>query len=461
MTQYLSKDSLFLKLPTELSIDEISLQDLYHDISSLTTTTTTTTTTTLETIYNSIINKTYYLLKSINDVSIALKLWQIRLTCHLFNNQLNYAKKELINLNNTLYLHENHNITPPPPLMGVSSTSISTSTSASASSLSLSNGSTPNITTTTTTNNPIYPLPKNNQLIIDFKLLILLLRLKNFPNMNLINELYKLIYQLRLKRNDNNNINNNNNDTNDINDDQLILIKNLQNLSYDNIVILTLTKNYLTLINFLNNLIQELQELNEKDDKLENMINCSNYEFNYYSNINLIYLIINLIVYHNQNHIDVVINDGDGDTKFNHIWNTQINQTTKNSLIYTLQHISPSLSLTNSLHDNNNDSQESILQFKCDSIQDLGQLIQQGKITGRIICSMLGIWDLSNTFGFILSNNNNNNNNTLRFMKNNLQENQQQQLDINTLSNDEIINKCCHLLNDQWCKYINKVYGLE
>ena len=38
MTQYLSKDSLFLKLPTDLSKDEISVLDLYHDITSLTTT---------------------------------------------------------------------------------------------------------------------------------------------------------------------------------------------------------------------------------------------------------------------------------------------------------------------------------------------------------------------------------------------------------------------------------------
>lgn len=433
MTQYLSKDSLFLKLPTDLSKDEISVLDLYHDITSLTTTPTPKVT------FDSIINKTYYLLKSTNDISNALKLWQIRLTCHLFNNQLSYAKKELINLNNTLYLQENHNITPPPPPPAASSSS--------SLSLSLSNGSTPNATTTTTTNNnPIYPLPKNNQLIIDFKLLILLLRLKNFPNMNLINELYKLIYQLRLKRNDN------------INNDQisLLLVKNLQNLSYDNIVILTLTKNYLTLINFLSNLIQELKELKDSEDKKQNMANS--FDCDYYSNINLIYLIINLIVHHknhNQNHIDVVIND----TNFNHIWDNQINETTKNSLIYTLQHIPPSIA---SKHDNN--PQESSIQFKCDSIKDLGQLVQEGKITGRIICSMLGIWDLSNTYGFTLSNNSNSDGNSaLQFTKINSQEDQQQQqhLDINTLSKDEIINKCCDLLNDQWCNYINKVYGLE
>ena len=80
---------------------------------------------------------------------------------------------------------------------------------------------------------------------------------------------------------------------------------------------------------------------------------------------------------------------------------------------------------------------------------------------------MLGIWDLSNTYGFTLSNNLNSNsdgNSTLQFTKINSQEDQQQQqeqLNINTLSNDVIITKCCDLLNDQWCNYINKVYGLE
>ena len=55
---------------------------------------------------------------------------------------------------------------------------------------------------------------------------------------------------------------------------------------------------------------------------------ANSFDCDYYSNINLIYLIINLIVHHknhNQNHIDVVIND----TNFNHIWNTQINETIK------------------------------------------------------------------------------------------------------------------------------------
>ena len=74
------------------------------------------------------------------------------------------------------------------------------------------------------------------------------------------------------------------------------------------------------------------------------------------------------------------------------------------------------------------------------------------------------IWDLSNTYGFTLSNNSNSDGNSaLQFTKINSQEDHQQQqhLDINTLSKDEIINKCCDLLNDQWCNYINKVYGLE
>ena len=62
---------------------------------------------------------------------------------------------------------------------------------------------------------------------------------------------------------------------------------------------------------------------------------------------------------------------------------------------------------------------------------------------------MLGIWDLSNTYGFTLSNNSNSDGNSaLQFTKINSQEDHQQQqhLDINTLSNDVIITKCCDLL---------------
>lgn len=181
-TTYLTKDSLFLKLPTEPTTNSITLKDLYNDLSANPIS------------YDSIINKTYYLLKSSLSsspsseltVQTCLKLWQIRLTCHLFNNNLNYAKKELINLNNSLYLNENHNISP---------SSLNT----------ISGGANGN-------NNLLYPLPKNNLMIIDYKLLILLMRLKNFPNLNLTNELYKLIWQIRLKSN-----NSPQDDTNDMN----------------------------------------------------------------------------------------------------------------------------------------------------------------------------------------------------------------------------------------------------
>lgn len=88
-TTYLTKDSLFLKLPTEPTTNSITLKDLYNDLSANPIS------------YDSIINKTYYLLKSSLSsspsseltVQTCLKLWQIRLTCHLFNNNLNYAKK--------------------------------------------------------------------------------------------------------------------------------------------------------------------------------------------------------------------------------------------------------------------------------------------------------------------------------------------------------------------------------
>ena len=82
-----------------------------------------------------------------------------------------------------------------------------------------------------------------------------------------------MIWQIRLKSN-----NSPQDDTNDMN---IIL----ENLSFDNIVILIITKNFIPLINFLNQLIEELKELNKSKEN------------QYYSNICLIYIIINLIVY--------------------------------------------------------------------------------------------------------------------------------------------------------------------
>ncbi|KAK6881389.1 hypothetical protein K6H10_001581 [Candida tropicalis] len=381
-TTYLTKDSLFLKLPTEPTTNSITLKDLYNDLSANPIS------------YDSIINKTYYLLKSSLSsspsseltVQTCLKLWQIRLTCHLFNNNLNYAKKESINLNNSLYLNENHNISP---------SSLNT----------ISGGTNGN-------NNLLYPLPKNNLMIIDYKLLILLMRLKNFPNLNLTNELYKLIWQIRLKSN-----HSPQDDTNDMN---IIL----ENLSFDNIVILIITKNFIPLINFLNQLIEELKELNKTKEN------------QYYSNICLIYIIINLIVYCKKGKLGGIFDN------VKQLWENDVNQFTKNCLNYSLQKISPIITQSN--------PSESI--HKCETIDDLVELVNNDLITGRIICSTLGIWDLINNYDFTLAESEDG----LQF-RGKTSANK----DISSLSDEDLANECLKVLESQWCKYINKVYGLE
>ncbi|RCK54846.1 hypothetical protein Cantr_04138 [Candida viswanathii] len=383
ITTYLTKDSLFLKLPTEPTTNSITLHDLYADIVSSSTS------------YDSIINKTYYLLKTplVNtNTNVCLKLWQIRLTCHLFNNTLNYAKKELINLNNSLYLQENHNISP--------------STLNSLGGQGIGGGG---------QNNPIYPLPKNNLMIIDYKLLILLLRLKNFPNLNLTNELYKLIWQLRLK--------NTTNENNEKCEDMNVI---LENLSFDNVVILIITKNYLTLMNFLYLLIKELKELD------------SSKESQYYSNVCLIYVIVNLLVYCKQKKVNGIIDE------VRRIWDEEINQVSKDSLNYALQTITPIVTL-----------QPAPTKKKCETIDDLVDLVNTDAITGRIICSTLGIWDLTNGYGFKLSHSEDG----IEFTT--AEDVDQEPEDVSSLSDEQLVNKCSDVLSNEWCKYINKVYGLE
>ncbi|EMG50603.1 hypothetical protein SBY92_001397 [Candida maltosa Xu316] len=392
MTQYLSKDSLFLKIPTEPLTDTIHVKDIYDEITSIATTDH------KSAIYDSIINKTYYLLKSSTTSSLSLKLWLIRLTCHLFNNQLNYAKKEAINLNNTLYLNENPN----------------TSTGSQLASMTTPGGNNPTTT--------VYPLPKNNQLLmIDFKLLILLLRLKNLPNLNLINELYKLIYQIRLK---NNNTSFNETALSDDFNDELKL------LSFDNIVILLITKNYLTLLNFLNQLINQLQEEDKHGD-------------DYYSNICLLYLLVSLTVYHRQKKdLHLII---EKNPKFSTLWDDKINQFSKNALKYAIQNVSPIISAPVVTEN----------QIVCESLMDLVGLIKEEKINNRILCAMMGIWDLSIIYHtkFQLSDNDG----TLLFGK----TNNSNDIDTQELSDEELINKSYDELSNQWCNYIHKVYGLE
>ncbi|EGW33181.1 uncharacterized protein SPAPADRAFT_60486 [Spathaspora passalidarum NRRL Y-27907] len=355
MTSFLSKDSLFLKLPTSELAKEPTLLDLYTNLQSSTHN------------YDSLITKTYYLIKSPSlSQSQIIKLWSIRLTLHLFNNQLNYAKKEAIKLNNALYLQETTS-NPDPP----SRTSSLTSTSSSPMT-------------------PIYPLPKS---ILDFKLLVLLLRLKSIPNMNLVNELYKLNYQLRIKG---------------VNE----LSEKLNNLSFDVIVVLILTKNYLTLQSMLINLHSQLSESGD--------VNYNKYK----SQVLLLLIIIDSRIYTNKAFVEAEYSD-----KF-----SEIDQDTKNALVHASTKISQS---------------EIAPEF---TLTDLIKV----DITDRVIYSILAIWDLSNIFPFKLTNNDN----IIEFSYQELEQEQKEE-DPDDLSSDWLVDLAYDELNKHWGDNITKLYALE
>ncbi|CAK7899151.1 hypothetical protein CAAN3_04S04764 [[Candida] anglica] len=345
--------------------------------------------------YKQSIDATYNLLQS-NDLSFpdGLKIWEIRLMLHLFNNKLGIAKKEAINLNNALYLKETPNFVN------------------SSDGIAKKNPSVPL--------QPIYPLPKNNDGIINSTLLILLLRLKSIPNLNLVNEIYKLCYQIRLK-------------STDI-DDKLKL--QLVNLSYEIIVILTVTKNYSALSNYIQSIRYELElETNDR--------NAEPYK-TYYSNLSLIWLLnifsqrakhgnLNNISSQYQNH-------------FNSIEKTSIN-----SLEFVLNTFKGSISVESELP-----SFESPL-----TLNGLVELVISGKITGRVICCTLGIWNLMNREEVGLEGIDDvigqNEKETGKSDEKNEKQDQDQQDDIEC----DTIQSAYSITVKKWGQNINRVYCLE
>lgn len=186
-----------------------------------------------ESNFQKLIDLTYSLLQN-HDSSIGdkLKVWEARLSLHLFNNNISYAKSEAIQLNNALFLRENNNHPPnqPSPKMPI-----------------VQHNHPKQIVHTVV---PVYSLPKNNDGAIEHTLLTLILRLKSSPNMNLINDLYKLCYQLRLKSSTYN--------------DKSLLLSRIINLSYNVMAILLKSRNYLTLLNYIKSMRHDLK-LQEKN----------------------------------------------------------------------------------------------------------------------------------------------------------------------------------------------------
>ncbi|CUM66215.1 uncharacterized protein PRCAT00003875001 [Priceomyces carsonii] len=353
-----SLDDLFLILPSDLSIQP-SLVDLEEALKSTSTG------------RDRIIDLTWHLIQN-QELSLdeTLKLWEIRLTLLLFNSQLNIAKKEAINLNNALYLSEDD----------------SNSTSSSTNSLM-----------------PIYPLPKNNDKILDYNLLTLLIRLKSIPNLNLVNEIYKLTYQLRLKYKGN------------------LIYKKLINLSYDVMVILIINKNYLTLINLLGSIIHELEIYPERDHN------------NYHSNVLLVYIIVKAYMFQ-----DVSQLVSECKETF-----SGVNRLSKMALYFVLKSISPRLTFPNE-----KETMAILPPSEDFSIDYLATAVSKGDISTRIICSAMGMWDLINRFDFQLLSDPD-----ISFTDPHLTQEYEGDM--------SVVESCYRLVNTQWAGQFQKVYGLE
>lgn len=345
----LKSDTLFVKLPAKA--DQASIEAFYNTIKS---------------DIVKAIDQTYFLIQSYKTTNEILQLWEIRLLLILFNNNLNQAKTEAINLNNVLYVSEN-----------VDALAL----------LPIEPGT-------------IHPLPRNNNGDINHHLLILLLRLKSNPNMALINDFYKLCYQMRLKSSPN-------------------LSVNLVNLSFDIIVILLINKNYFTLINFVKSLIHDIDTSPRKE-----------YE-NVTSNLKLILIIVIIQVLDSNKLDDISIRSQIG--QYSTMFDT-IDISSKAALVYVLNTVS-SVSATT--------TEKIIDKFDTDlSLTNIIDMVLNGNISHRIVCCTLGLWDLMNCYNFQLS------------------PDLELKPPSKSITSPDLID-CFYLVTNQWCYHIQKVYGLE
>lgn len=299
--------------------------------------------------YQTLITNTYHLIK-LADLNQQLKLWEIRLLSLLFDNQLAVAKREAINLNNAIFLFDS----PKQPQ-----------------------------------NVLIYPLPKNNDSAIQYSLLVLILRLKSVPNLNMLNELYKLTYQSRLKGDSNQ--------------------TNLTNLSYDVIAVLSINKNYISLLNHLRSV------KDQSNDK------------QYLSNTNLLLILVECLAAKANGRKQKI------DTT---LWE-EVNSNTRDSLVYVLQNINPLIS---------SDTKPSYSTIQELTLPELLKIVESGGITGRILCSTLGLWELSNNYDFSLAREDGKM--VYKYTGEEVVE-------------GEYVDRVFTLVRRNWVGFIHKVYGLE
>lgn len=424
---YITDDSLFLKLPVVTQEARPTIEDLLNDLERS------------KEDYDSMIDKTYYIIKQQElGWDQVLKVWEIRLTLHLWWNQLGRARKEGVNLNNGIYQSSVAQAKSLQEKSGVIQPSSTLQNSPSMTSLGLvtSVRQVPGLQPNSNTPAPSYPLPKH--LSLRHSLLILLLRLKSLPNMNLVNEYYKLTYQLRLK-------------STPLSRDDLAM--KLINLSYDIIVILIVTKNYTTLVSYLTSIRHELLVLG----KLSGSELDTQYQ-QYLSNLALMLVLCELLAdnYFKTPTTDTVV-------KYTPIFD-EVNDISKNSLRYVLQNIYPSVGTRGktqiqenqlSIDEDYDDKETSTIENDQKPVDPLDgsplelsnivQLIESGALSTRIICSTLGLWDIATS------------NDKLVISENgiHLEESDQQTDD------EDLIQKSINLISTNWHKYVYKVYGLE
>lgn len=341
-----------------------------------------------------LLNLTYKLLRADNlDKAEALTLWELRLVLLMFGNQLGVAKREAINLNNALYLQENPNapsppVPPQPPL---------TRTDSAASQRSASPAGHP-------AQGVIYPLLKNNDGAIGFPLLLLILRLKLAPNLSLVNELYKLCYQLRLKG---------------VAREEDEIRRNLVNLSYEIIMVLTITRNFQTLLSFLRSLETDLNAMEDKSQ-----IDHKRYA----SNVSLMIVLAHMLIL--QDEEAVKLDRDDLRQRY-----ANLDKFTIDCFHHILKSFSPMVS------EGNVPSVGSDEEITYDK---LIQLVKGGKLTGRITCCTLASFQLGNMFGADFES-------TLG----------SKQLVANVGPLESRFGDFYSKVMSQWGSYIHKLYGIE
>lgn len=280
------------------------------------------------------IDYTFYLLRDADvELETQLKLWKIRLTLFLFAKQLNTAKREAINLNNALYDSENQNV----------------------------------LDSSDRSPQRVNPLPKNNNGLIDHELLVLLLRLKSAPNMNLVNEFYKLSYQLRLRSSA---------------ADRKATSKKLSRMSLDVMMVLVVNRAYTTLRNLLKSILHEISD-NKEDAHYQN----------HASNMFLMWIIASYLILPSHNSPEKNNMDFGPVSTECRLAYERLQPATIDALKTVLSQVSPHL----------DESSQPLLEVGqgC-NFQQLLDLLRKGSVTSRTICALLGIWDLQYCYGFEL-----------------------------------------------------------